>query len=367
MPFGFGLLNEVWKGPHGPNVLLSPTSLCFGLAMTANGANHETYSQIVETLQLDSYALDDINEALRALRSSLSTPGEGVQLDIANALWVQQGLELKADFLARNTKSYRAEVQSLDLHSPGAADHINQWVSQATHQHIRDIVREPIERDASLFLTDAVYFKAPWEFKFDTRGTADGTFTTADGTQRAVKMMTQKGQFKHFAGGDAEAIALPFVGDRFEFLVFLPSAQSSLAAFLTTLSPANWAQWMKDLKQTEVTIRLPRFAIESGLTLNDALTALGMGLPFTQHADFGSLLATPVKGPTFLKEVRHQTFLEVDEEGAEAAAATSHKMLTKSASPAIEVNRPFFCAIRDRRSGVLLFVGAIGDPTAAAL
>ncbi len=364
-PFGFALLNEVWKEPHGPNVLLSPASLGLGMAMTANGANGPTYSAIVETLQLDSNSLDDINGALRALRNSLSTPGAAVQLDIANVLWVNQGLELQADFLERNTKSYHAEVQSLDLRSPQAAGRMNAWVSQATHERIRGIVRGPFKPEASLFLLGAVYFKAPWQYRFKANETEDGAFTTADGTKRAVKLMTQKGQFAYFAGREVQAIALPFEGERFDFLVFLPDERSSLTDFLKTLTPENWRQWQKNLNPTEVNIRLPRFAIEFNARLNDALNALGMGLPLTQQADFGSMLSGNIAGPTWIGEVRHGTFLEVNEEGAEAAVATSHAMNTTGTGGYMEVTRPFFCAIRDRRTSVLLFVGAIGDPTAS--
>jgi serpin B len=214
-----------------------------------------------------------------------------------------------------------------------------------------------------LYLINAIYFYGAWTKPFDNAATRDRSFTLLDGSEKMHPMMYQDGRYRYLRGEGFEAVALPYGDESMSMYVFLPDRGSSLAAFLGTLGPDSWEQWMEGFRSMSGSIVLPRFTVEYGIELADVLTTLGMGIAFdAEEADFS--LMSPL--PLYIGRVMHKTFVEVNEQGTEAAAATSVEMLLTAVRPSetfsMVVDRPFFCAIRDDATGALLFIGAVVDP-----
>ncbi len=363
--FGFKLFSEILKEDGTKNVFVSPSSVAFALAMTYNGASGSTQQEMAKALELQGLTLQEINSSNAALKSLLENPDPKVQLAIANSLWANQDASFNPDFLQRNRDFYKAKITNLnftDAQSPGA---INDWVKQNTSGKIDKIV-ERINPDQALFLVNAIYFKGSWKNEFDKQQTREYPFSLASGQQKLHLMMSQKGDYKYLENQQFQAVSLPYGNDgRISLYVFLPKANSNLKAFSHTLNAETWDKWMSQFSKREGSIRLPKFKIDYDITLNNTLKALGMPEAFTSKANFSKM----GKGQNLaISEVKHKTFVEVNEQGTEAAAATSVGIMPLSASvPAyapfqMVVDRPFFCAIRDNQTGSIVFMGSIVEP-----
>lgn len=363
--FGFKLYGEVLKQNAGKNVFVSGPSVALALAMTYNGAEAETKQAMTRALELQGISADEVNQAFRDLNAALANPDPKVQLQIANSLWGRRGVTFKPDFIQRNRDYYNAEIEELNFNDPAAPQRINSWVSDKTKGKIDKII-DQISPDAILFLINAIYFKGKWSAEFDKAKTKDDTFTLADGRQKKHPMMNQSGEYKYFAGENFQAVSLPYGGKRVSLYVFLPAKGASLEAFHKSLTSENWESWMKEFTQTPGDIALPRFKTEFEAELNDALRALGMGVAFdASRANFSRM--AQMADNIYISKVKHKTFVEVNEEGTEAAAVTSTEMRTTSMQLPRErfrmtVDRPFFFAIRDNQTGAVLFMGSILDP-----
>lgn len=362
--FGFKLFAEVAKQDAGKNVFISPASVGLALAMTYNGAVGETKQGMERALEIQGMHHDELNRAYAQLRQALESADPKVELNIANSLWARKGVIFNPDFIQRNKQFYGSEVTALDFGDPGAPATINSWVSDKTKGKISHIV-DQIDAQSILFLINAIYFKGKWSIEFDKAKTREDMFTTGAGQQKRAPMMHQTGKYNYYEGKDFQAVSLPYGDGRASLYVFLPAASSSLDAFQKNLTAANWETWMKQFAQTDGSIALPRFRVEYEVGLNDALKALGMGIAFdANRADFSGIVQGSERA--YISRVKHKTFAEVNEEGTEAAAVTSVEMRTTSArlqkTFQMIVNRPFFCAIRDNKTGTVLFVGSITDP-----
>jgi serine protease inhibitor len=358
--FGFQLFSQIVKRGSDQNLMVSPSSIAIALSMTYNGASGETQKAMAQALHLQDLSLEDLNHANAVLQADLAKADPKVKLAIANALWGKQGFTFKPDFLQRNQEFYQAEVDSLDFSSPAAVARINAWVKQKTAGKIPEIVRE-IEPSQVLFLMNAVYFKGDWTKQFDPKLTSDRPFTLPDQTQKPVPMMTQRGDYRYADTDQFQAISLPYGDGRLSLYVFLP--KTNLSEFTATLTEEHWNTWMTQFAKQPGSIQLPRFKFEYSTTLKDALSAIGMGAAFNpSQSDFSGMSAEKV----VIDQVQHKTFIEVNEEGTEAAAVTSVGVRTLSAPTAppfqMVVDRPFFAAIRDNQTGTLLFMGTVTEP-----
>jgi serine protease inhibitor len=364
--FGLNLIAQLRQQAPDQNVFISPSSIAFALTMTYNGAAGDTRTAMAKVLELQGLTPDQINQANAALREGLLNPDPQVQLAIANSLWAKRGVEFDPNFTATNRQYFGAELQTLDFSSSRAADTINAWVSRNTQDKIREIVRRPLPGTAVLFLINAVYFKGRWTNVFEESATKDGPFTLLDGRTKAVPLMSRSGEYPYAETGAFQAISLPYGRRRVSMCILLPAKTSSLAQLCQTLTPENWDAWLSQLHSREGTIKLPRFRTECDFKLNDSLKALGMADAFDPaRADFTAM--SPQAPPLWIDEVKHKTFVEVNELGTEAAAATSVGMAMSAKMPpaapfVMVVDRPFLCAIRDNATGALLFLGAIIEP-----
>lgn len=360
--FGFKLFSEIIKQNGRQNIFVSPTSVAIALAMTYNGANGSTQQAMAETLQLKGMSLDEINQAQRTLNQILANPDPKVQLSIANSLWVREGITFKPDFLQKTKEFYQANVTNLDFSNRNAPSIINRWVNQNTNGKIPTII-DQINSSAVLFLINAIYFKGSWMSEFPKNATQELPFTLLDGTRKQHPLMSQSGRFRYFENDLFQAINLPYGEGRLSMYVFLPKSNGTLPSFYSKLTTENWEQWLKQFTTRQGSIVLPRFKLEYEITLNQTLKALGMSIAFEDNANFTGMTSTPVK----IDEVKHKTFVEVNEEGTEAAAVTSIGIRATSARPQEEpfrmvVDRPFFFAIRDNQTGTVLFMGSIVEP-----
>ncbi|MFW9259144.1 serpin family protein [Nostoc sp. CALU 546] len=362
--FGFKLFSEVLKNDQGENnVFISPSSVAIALAMTYNGASGSTQQAMAKTLELQGMNLPEINSSYAAaLKQLLDNSDAKVQLNIANSLWANQDVSFAPDFLKRTQDFYQTKVSNLNFKDAAASSTINNWVKENTNGKINKIV-ETIEPNQVLFLINAIYFKGNWSNEFDKQETAQHPFYITSGKQKQHPMMSQKGDYRYYESEQFQAVSLPYGKDgKVSFYIFLPKENSNLKTFYQNLNVENWEKWMTQFNKQEGFIRLPRFKTEYDITLNDALKTLGMGEAFSNKANFSGM------GKNFaISQVKHKTFVEVNEEGTEAAAATSVGIVATSLRDEPEpfrmiVDRPFFCAIRDNQTGSILFMGSIIEP-----
>ncbi|MGL5081620.1 MAG: serpin family protein [Microcoleaceae cyanobacterium] len=361
--FSFQLLSQLARQDANKNVFVSPMSVAITLAMAYNGARGTTEQAIAKVLGLEGLSLQEINTANQLLLSMGSNLDPQIQLEFANSLWVNQGT-LDDDFVQRLRVNYLSEVANLNFANPEAATTINRWVAEKTKDKIKELV-EPIQLiNAILVLLNAIYFKGIWTQQFDKERTKEQNFILPDGSLELHPMMSQFGEYSYYERKEFQAVSLPYGNGRVSMYIFLPKPSSSIAEFQTLLTAENWQSWMSRFDKTkgykrEGDIVLPRFKVEYNTILNDALIALGMGVAFSGAANFAGMGMAGIG----ISEAIHKAVIEVNEEGAEAAAATA-LVFTISAPSRFRmiVERPFFHAIRDNQTGALLFMGFVLNP-----
>ena len=353
--FGFKLLQDLRERDSGANIFISPLSISIALTMTYNGAVGETEHAMAEVLEIEGLDRDAVNHSNAALRNSLENPDPKVEISIANSIWSRQGVEFNTDFLERNRVFFGAEIASLDFSAPQATETINEWVNTNTNGKIEKIV-DRISPQTLLFLINAIYFKGNWQDEFDKSQTRPGIFHLSDGNEKRVEMMRREGEYPYFRGENFEATSLPYGDGRLGMYIFLPNRDSNLNKFLGNLNAGNWGDWISQFQDRRHDMMLPRFKLEYEVSLNDTLEALGMGIAFGSGADFSGM------GPSlFISKVKHKTFVEVNEEGTEAAAVTA-VVGVKSVPSVFRVDRPFFFAIYDTETETVLFMGVVTEP-----
>ena len=372
--FGFRLLNAVQKTVPSGNVVLSPVSAALNLSMVLNGSAGETRRQMLAVLSLEGLDIGAINTANARLIKVIRTPAENVTLSVADSLWVDnRRATFRPDYAKQMQAWYDAEMADLEFSNPDAATRINSWASKETHGKISKVIDRIDPADVALLL-NAVYFKGQWAHKFDAAQTQQRDFTLANGAVRRVPRMAQSGRFDYFETPDMQAIRLSFGKGDLVMQILLPSKSSSLVALEAALTAQNWTGWQAQYAPRSGKIELPRFELKSNYRLNESLQILGMTRAFHPDGPGAAQLTdmfSPAPGQAragsfFISSVLQSTYWKVDEEGSEAAAVTTTGIRASLARPEqpfqMIVDRPFFCAIEDRRSGALLFVGAVYNP-----
>lgn len=359
--FAFELLGEVARSDTASNVFLSPLSASMALGMTMNGARGETFSGMRSTLGFGTMAPAEINASYRSLIDLLLGLDPGVDMRVANSVWVDQGFPLHDAFVQSSRESFDATVSVLDFSSPKAVEPINGWVDRSTSGKIKTILQR-VDPDLVMYLINVVYFKGSWTHQFDPKQTREAPFRRADGSQQLVQMMyVREAKVRAFANSDVEVVDLPYGRGAFSMTLLLPNQATSTEEWAAGLTSDQWQGWMAQLRETKMDVYLPRFRLDYERVLNETLVALGMETAFHElEADFSGI--SPLGADLFISEVKQKTFLEVNEEGTEAAAATSVGVGPTSAPPSFRADRPFLLVIRERLSGTLLFVGLIGAP-----
>jgi serine protease inhibitor len=362
--FGFKLFQQLQQQQPDANVFVSPSSVAIALSMTYNGANGATQKAINEALQLNGMSVANLNKANELLKASLEGSDPKVKLKIANSLWAKRGINFNPEFLKQNQNFYKANVSALDFSSSDALGQINNWVGLNTEGKISKIL-DRINPDDAMYLINAVYFKGDWTVPFKKSATKDEPFTLANGEKKNLPTMRRNDSFNYSENEQFQAVNLPYGNGRWSMYLFLPRGKTNLSDFSTTLTVQNWQTWMRGFRFRSGYVQLPKFKTEFSTDLKASLTALGMGQAFDPYsADFSNLTKDM---QLFISQVKHKTFVEVNESGTEAAAATSVIMVPTSAQMPEQpfrmiVDRPFFCAIRDNETGTVLFMGHIQNP-----
>ena len=362
--FAFRLLREVAEeGAGGTNLVISPLSISMALGMAANGTTGATFDSIRATLGLGHQSRQEFNEGYRDLLDLLRTLDSRVELNVANSAWARLGFPIRSTFLDDVSTYFDAEAAELDFADPGAKDVINDWVRDRTNGRIEDIV-QTIQPSDILFLINAVYFLGDWRTQFDPGETRQGAFQLDEGAGSVeVPMMSEEDMPLriHFdAERGVQVGELPYGADAFSMVIVLPG-QGGLDGLVGSLTQDDWSRWMDGLRGDTMPVVMPKYELTYEIELSDILKALGMGIAFDpDRADFSPLTEV---GGIYIDRVRHKTFLKVDEEGTEAAAATSVVIGVTSLPPTFLVDRPFLLAIRERLTGTILFLGAVYDPS----
>ena len=366
--FGLKVFRAINNDEKDKNVFISPLSISMALGMTLNGANGTTKEAMQNALELAGLSDQQINENYQSLIDLLTGLDPKVKFQIANSIWYRNDFVFKESFINLNKKYFYAKVAGLDFTNPQSAKIINSWVEDNTNGKIKKIV-DQIEAHIVMFLINAIYFKGVWTYEFDKSQTQDDLFNLPDGSQKTVPMMTQSREFSYYANDQFQAVDLPYGDELFSMTIILPAPEINVDDFLAALSAENWNLWTGSFSKTDGVLYFPRFKLEYEKLLNDALKSLGMAIAFDQdQADFTRMFDKVGGINLFIDKVKHKSFVEVNEEGTEAAAVTSVEIgFTTSVGPGspfvMRVDRPFIFAIREHHSGTILFVGKIVDPS----
>jgi serine protease inhibitor len=355
--FTFDLVREVARTlPNDSSAVLSPLSASMALAMALNGASGETWTAMRAALRLEGMVETDIDLGFRDLTALLLGLDSRTEMRVANSMWADRSLTPLPAFVEVGRTYFDAEVATLDFASPEAPTRINSWVNDATEGRIPKLL-ESIAREEVLFLINAIYFKGTWRTTFEARSTREGPFHAANGRDLAVPLMTLKDELRYAETEEWQAVDLLYGNGAFAMTVLLPRAGRTPAQLVAEMSPDRWTALTGRFEERLVTLTLPRFRQEYGRKLQDDLTALGMGIAFSTGADFSRLADTQLA----ITRVEQKTFIEVNEEGTEAAAATAVGLAPTSVPLVSEmrVDRPFVFAIRERLSGAVLFLGVM--------
>lgn len=362
--FGFDLMGQLVAADPEANWVFSPQSVALALQMTQSGAAGSTFETMREVFHLPPLSADTLATSSGDLLADLSRDlGDGIQLTIANSLWVRQGIPLESGFLQRSLDAFDADVNQLDFRSETAPDQINGWVAQQTQGQIEQMVDE-IDPDTLLVLINAIYFKGSWTQAFDPALTSEQPFTREDGSEVMVPLMQREARLAYVDGELAQWVSIPYgESQELSFLLGVPQAGIPLAQVLDLLDESAWQQILAQMRPQMGSVFLPRLQLVSSADLVSPLINLGLEVAFSDQADFSGIASIPTR----ISEVMHKAVLTVDEQGSEAAATTSVNVVTRSApieDPfVVRADRPFVAAIQDNRSGSILFVAVVQDPS----
>lgn len=358
--FGFDLMEQIAAEKPAGNIFISPYSVSCALQMTAAGAAGPTRAEMQKVLKTGGLEPLTLNAAIRDLDRELAGRQQ-VTLNLANGLWYQKGFHLKPSFVEVNQQSFRAGLQAVNFGSRASADIINDWADHETQGKIKQVVSFPFPPLTRLILANAIYFKGQWQSPFKPERTKPRPFHLADGELKDTPMMAQDGDFRYQETADFQAVRLPYKGG-LEMELYLPAAGSSPRKLLH-----EWAarpQIASGFAMRNGSVVLPKFKLDCQVLLNDPLVKLGMGSAFGGKADFSGMADEAV----YISQVLQKSYVDVDEEGTEAAAVTvvrMEAMVMRRPPPdrfTMVLDRPFFFVISDTATGAVLFMGLVDNP-----
>jgi serpin B len=356
--FAFDLFHRINSAAQGDNVFISPLSASMALGMTANGAGGQTYEAFRTALRLGGASKQEVNDGYKSLIALLTSVDNTTDFRIANSIWYEKTFPFNASFLNESKSFFNAQVQGIDFRQPSAVGTINGWVNDATAKKIPTII-DSIDPAEVMFLINAVYFKGTWQKQFDKAKTQDAPFFSLDGSRKSAPMMhaTQDVRLGSVAG--MTAVDLPYGNSAYSMTLILPGSGTNVNDAVASLTPAQWKSIVDGFHPAEVDLYLPRFRMEWNKILNSDLMSMGLGPAFSDGADFTPM--SPRGNDLVITKVIQKTFVDVNEEGTEAAAATSVGIGVTSAPliTTVRLDHPFIFAIRERFSGTILFIGKI--------
>lgn len=345
----------------GENLIISPLSISVALSMTLNGANGETRNAMLQALRTEGLSPEVINESYEMLIDALLSVDKRVLINIANSVWTEKDFAAKKQFTDILTKYYDAEARQFDINDPGAPAKINSWIDDKTNGLIREMISS-LDPNTVMLLINAIYFKGQWNSQFDKSKTVNETFNTPSASP-SVPMMKQTHEFKAFRGSNFMLAEFPYGQGNYVMDVILPDEQNGLSNIIRDLTGESFTDMIQKLHTQEINLSFPRFKYGYKKQLNDILSGMGMGIAFIPGlADFSNISDFQL----YINRVLHQAFIETNEEGTEAAAATVVEIGLTSA-PAIlvlKLDHPFMYVIRETSTNSIIFMGRVSDPSA---
>lgn len=361
--FSLKIFNKIALDEPGKNVFLSPLSISMALGMTLNGAEGNTYEAMRNTLSLSGITQQEINESYQSLVQLLTKIDSKVIMQIANSIWYRNTITVKQDFIETNKKFFDAAINPMNFNDPATINIINNWVKESTNGKIDKIV-ESIDPATIMFLINAIYFKGTWQYQFDKSKTIDDLFKKDSGDFVQCKMMDLETEFYVSSNDTFTMLDLPYGKGNFSMTILLPAKDKKVKDVVSVLNDALWKSSINSLSKMKKQLYMPRFKMEYKIKLNETLKALGMEIAFDPYkANFKKIYEGV--GNAYISDVDHKTFVDVNEEGTEAAAVTSVTVgVTSIQDNVIRLDRPFIFVIREKASNCILFIGKLEDPSA---
>ncbi len=360
--FTFNIWKNIDSRYSGDNLIFSPLSICYALAMTYNGAGSTTRQAIQHTLCLDSLTSGEINSSYSTLTDFLLSLDNLTKIDIANGVWYYNKYKVKDSFRDSIKSYYKGETSGLDFSDPASDNVINDWVNEKTNGKITDMVHN-IPSYAVMYLINAVYFRSDWEVQFDKNLTKKENFFLDNGETTQVNMMDcLKPKLWLTENDEVTLVDIPYGNGQFALSVIMPTGTKNLGDLMDLISEDAYKNWLNSADSVTRELELPKFSIESDINLDSVLWDMGMKIAYSNNADFSNLFNEDL--PLAITSVLHKAKIEVDEEGTEAAASTSVEigLTALPVSEKIIVNRPFLYILHERYTQTILFCGKITNP-----
>lgn len=355
--FSFELFKQTLANTNESNVFISPLSVSIALGMTWNGAAGDTKAEMEKALKISGISTKDINEYYKLILSSLSEMDPKTKLSIANSIWYRNTFSVKPNFLNTNIDYFNAEISPLDFTKPEAVSTINKWCNDKTNGLIPKVL-DKIEDGHVMFLINAIYFKGIWVKQFKKKDTNEGNFTNEKNQSVKVNYMNITETFAYAEDEYAQYLEIPYGNSTFSMTVILPKGKAGEADF-NELTSERFNDAEQKMANEKVTVQFPRFKVENKFQLKPMLQAMGMQKAFTKIAEFDGI--SNLK-PLYIDFVQHDTYVEVTEEGTEAAAVTTVGITEAiSNNPQFIANKPFAFVIKEKNSGIILFMGKMGN------
>ncbi len=335
-------------------------SISYALSMTVNGAANSTRDSILKALRVSDTSMADLNKSYRDLTASLLSVDSRVIMDIANSVWTEKDFSVKAPFANTLTSYYDAQAKSFDITDPTVPTQINSWISDRTNGLIKNMISQ-LDDNTVMLLINAIYFKGMWKTQFDASATTSRTFTKPDGSTENVPTMYESENQKVYRGNGFYVAEIPYGQGNYVMDIILPD-NNDLSAVTSSLTAASLSTWTTSLTSSKVNLYLPKFKYGYNISLHNVLSLMGMGIAFTDAADFSNISDIPL----LISKVLHQAYIQTDEEGTEAAAATVVVIEPTSViqSVTIDVNHQFIYLIREVTTNSVIFMGKVTDPLA---
>jgi serpin B len=356
--FAFDFFRNISIDSKKPNIFISPLSASLALSMAAIGAEGETGSQMKTLLGFENCTTPEMNSYYKKITEELLNLDPKNTITMANSIWIANGFDIKTNFTSNAQTYYGAYVANVDFNNQNTLNRINDWCSNNTNNKIKKIFDE-LNPNLKLLLINALYFKGTWTQQFDKKNTYETSFNTLSGESENVDMMYIESNFKYTSNDFFQIAEFPYGNEAFSMVILLPKENISFKTAVNQFTYANWNMWMSSMDYTEISVHLPKFKLEYEIKLNDVLCSMGMPNAFNPMlANFSGI--SDIK--LYIDFVKQNTYINVNEEGTEAAAVTSTGMFVTSMpeSKIFRADRPFIYFIKEKSTGIILFIGQKG-------
>lgn len=372
--FSWDLFNRLYQQQPENNLFVSPLSAAMALQMTLQGASGDTAVEMRKALGLENIDDASLRQNFPLLMRKLQRPAEDITLEVANSFWAAKKFNFQAEFLATAKTDFLAEVASVDYFDPAVPGRINAWTAKATHDKITKVIDKIVRPDLTVaFLLNAIYFNSKWTHPFDKSETRNKAFRLENGSTVDVPMMRQFSTLPYRTPNESfphQAIALPYGKEgKLKMYLFLPMEGKTLKDLQADMQNQSFESLRQSFIHEGGSLELPRFKLENKYTLNEPLKAMGMQKGFKKfEADFTRMSPESLAEGMYISYVEQFSYVDLDEEGTEAAAVTVVAMSsTPSSMPmrthSMIVDHPFLFLIHDEETGQILFMGTVTDPS----